>query len=70
LKFETLCDLYSRISIEKAIIFCNSVRKVNWLAEQMDKESFAVSVMVRQSKKKEKENKKSRSIYKFYFSLS
>ncbi len=34
-KFDTLCDLYSTLTITQAIIYCNTRRKVDWLAEQM-----------------------------------
>lgn len=44
-KFETLCDLYSTLSITKGIIYCNTRRKVDWLTEQMRKHDFVVSFM-------------------------
>jgi translation initiation factor 4A len=30
-KFDTLCDLYENLTITKAIIYCNTRRKVDWL---------------------------------------
>eukprot|EP01023_Acetabularia_acetabulum_P027863 TRINITY_DN2636_c0_g4_i3.p1 TRINITY_DN2636_c0_g4~~TRINITY_DN2636_c0_g4_i3.p1 ORF type:complete len:415 (-),score=58.37 TRINITY_DN2636_c0_g4_i3:395-1585(-) len=44
-KFDTLCDLYDTLTITQAVIFCNTKRKVNWLAEQMIKNNFTVSAM-------------------------
>ena len=38
-KFETLCDLYSTISVTQGMIFVNTRRKVEWLRN----EPFAVS---------------------------
>jgi len=42
-KFSTLCDLYERLSITQAVIFCNSKRKVEWLSDMMAKQEFTVS---------------------------
>jgi translation initiation factor 4A len=42
-KFETLCDLYESISISQAIIYCNTRKKVDWLATQLQMQDFAVS---------------------------
>jgi len=42
-KFETLCDLYSSLSINQAIIFVNSRRKVNWLHDMLSERDFTCS---------------------------
>lgn len=42
-KFETLCDLYSQISITSCVIFCNEKRKVEWLADEMSKKDYTVA---------------------------
>lgn len=34
-KFETLCDLYNTITITQAVIFCNTIKAVKWLAGKM-----------------------------------
>lgn len=44
-KFDTLCDLYDTLTITQAVIFCNSRRKVDWLAEQLKEKNFTVSAM-------------------------
>mmetsp|Transcript_4618 Transcript_4618/g.5553 ORF Transcript_4618/g.5553 Transcript_4618/m.5553 type:complete len:414 (-) Transcript_4618:77-1318(-) len=44
-KLETLCDLYETLTIPKAIIYCNTRRKVDWLQEEMQKRDFTVSCM-------------------------
>ncbi|OZC06131.1 putative eukaryotic initiation factor 4A-III [Onchocerca flexuosa] len=44
-KFETLCDLYSTVNVTQAVIFCNTRRKVDYLAAQMSKEKYTVSCM-------------------------
>lgn len=44
-KFDTLLDIYSKISVAQAIIFCNSKRKVNILSEHLKAKNFTVSSM-------------------------
>lgn len=44
-KFDTLCDLYDTLTITQAVIFCNTKRKVDWLAEKMRDSNFTVSSM-------------------------
>jgi ATP-dependent RNA helicase len=44
-KFDTLCDLYDSLTISQAVIFCNTKKKVDWLAEQMQKANFTVVKM-------------------------
>lgn len=44
-KFDTLCDLYDTLTITQAVIFCNTKRKVDWLAEKMREANFTVSCM-------------------------
>lgn len=44
-KFDTLCDLYSTLTITQAIIYCNTRRKVDWLTEKMTSKDFTVSSM-------------------------
>ena len=44
-KLETLCDLYETVSITQAVIFTNTRRKVEWLAEKMSERDFTVSML-------------------------
>jgi len=44
-KIETLCDLYETLTITQAIIYCNTRRKVDYLAEEMAKRDFTISTM-------------------------
>lgn len=44
-KLETLCDIYSTLTITQAVIFCNTRRKVDWLTQQMHAKDFTVSAM-------------------------
>lgn len=44
-KLDTLFDIYSKLSVAQAIIFCNSKRKVNILAEQLRAKNFTVGAM-------------------------
>lgn len=44
-KLDTLCDLYETLTIAQAVIFCNTRRKVEWLAEKMGSRDFTVSHM-------------------------
>jgi translation initiation factor 4A len=42
-KYETLKDLYSCISVSQSIIYCNSIRRVEDLANAMSQDGFPVS---------------------------
>ncbi|KAI1724011.1 DEAD/DEAH box helicase domain-containing protein [Ditylenchus destructor] len=44
-KFDTLCDIFDSISISQSVIFCNTRRKVEELANKMTKNKFSVSSM-------------------------
>lgn len=44
-KFDTLCDLYDTLTITQAVIFCNTKKKVDWLAQKMRDNNFTVSAM-------------------------
>ena len=44
-KFDTLCDLYDTLTITQAVIFCNTKKKVDWLAAKMRENNFTVSSM-------------------------
>lgn len=44
-KLDTLCDLYSTVTITQAIIYCNTKRKVEGLTESMKARDFTVSAM-------------------------
>jgi translation initiation factor 4A len=44
-KLDTLCDLYETLTITQAIIYCNTRRKVDFLADQLTKRDFTVSTM-------------------------
>jgi len=43
LKFETLLDLYNLLSTSQVIIFCNTVSKVDWLKENLEKNNFTIT---------------------------
>ena len=42
-KFDVLLDLYNIISTSQAIIFCNTIRKVNWLSKKLEEENFPIT---------------------------
>merc|ERR1712141_778190 len=44
-KIDTLCDLYETLSITQAIIYCNTRRKVDFVADQLAKRDFTTSTM-------------------------
>lgn len=54
-KLETLMDLYDSVSIAQSVIFCNTRRKVDWLADQMNQKMFTVSFMHADMPKGERE---------------
>ena len=43
LKFEVLLDLYNLISTSQAIIFCNTIRKVEWLSQDLKDKNFSIT---------------------------
>jgi superfamily II DNA/RNA helicase len=43
LKFDTLLDLYALISTSQAIIFANTIKTVNWLKENLEKNNFEIT---------------------------
>jgi len=55
-KFDTLCDLYDTLTITQAVIFCNTKRKVDWLAEKMKENNFTVSSMHGEMPQKERDS--------------
>lgn len=54
-KFETLCDLYDTLTITQAVIFCNTRKKVEWLAAKMREQFFTVSCMHGEMHQKERD---------------
>jgi len=54
-KFDTLCDLYDALTITQAVIFCNTKKKVDWLADKMIKANFTVIKMHGEMKQEERE---------------
>jgi translation initiation factor 4A len=42
-KLDVLLDLYNIVSTSQAIIFCNTIRKVNWLTEKLSEENFPIT---------------------------
>uniref|UniRef100_A0A674PKN8 RNA helicase n=1 Tax=Takifugu rubripes TaxID=31033 RepID=A0A674PKN8_TAKRU len=44
-KLETLFDLYETLTISQAVIFVNTSRKAEWLAQRLTLEDFTVSVL-------------------------
>merc|ERR1712183_657475 len=44
-KLDTLCDLYATMTITQAIIYVNTRRKVDFLADQLSRRDFTVSTM-------------------------
>lgn len=42
-KYDVLVDLYADVSIQQAVIFCNSRRTVDWLTEKMRRDHFTVA---------------------------
>lgn len=54
-KFDTLTDLYDTLTITQAVIFCNTRRKVDWLAEKMTEANFTVCSMHGEMPQKERD---------------
>jgi translation initiation factor 4A len=45
LKFDTLLDLYNLVSTSQAIIFCNTIRKVEWLEQNLRQNNFTITTI-------------------------
>mmetsp|Transcript_28720 Transcript_28720/g.112025 ORF Transcript_28720/g.112025 Transcript_28720/m.112025 type:complete len:322 (+) Transcript_28720:625-1590(+) len=54
-KFDTLCDLYETLTITQAVVFCNTKRKVEWLATKLKEANFTVSSMHGDMEQKERD---------------
>lgn len=44
-KFETLCDLYSSITLGQTIVYVNTKRRADWLSKRLNEQSFTTSVI-------------------------
>jgi translation initiation factor 4A len=56
LKFDTLLDLYNLVSTSQAIIFCNTIRKVEWLDQNLKQNNFAITVIHSNMTQAERDN--------------
>merc|ERR1712050_705231 len=54
-KLDTLCDLYETLTITQAIIYCNTRRKVDFIADQLTKRDFTISTMHAELDQKERD---------------
>jgi superfamily II DNA/RNA helicase len=53
-KFDVLIDLYNLISTTQAIIFCNTISKVTWLAENLSAKNFPITTIHGKMNQKER----------------
>lgn len=44
-KLDVFLDLYNIISTTQAIIFCNTIRKVEWLSKELTEKNFAITAI-------------------------
>jgi superfamily II DNA/RNA helicase len=44
-KFDTLLDLYNLVSTSQTIIFCNSIKKIEWLENNLKENNFSITVI-------------------------
>jgi len=54
-KLDTLCDLYENLTITQCIIYCNTRRKVEWLAGKLNERDFTVSAIHSDLESKDRE---------------
>lgn len=45
-KFDTLCDLYKTLTVAQCVIFCNTKKRVDQLADALNKKDYTVSCIV------------------------
>ena len=55
-KFDTLCDLYSSISVSQTIIYCNSKRKADWIKDKLIANGFTVECIHGDMRQKERDD--------------
>ena len=55
-KFDTLLDLYNLVSTSQAIIFCNTIRKVEWLEQNLKQNNFPITVIHSNMNQSERDN--------------
>ena len=55
-KFETLTDLYERLTITQAVVFCNTRSRVEWLAKKMVEQDFHVACMHGDMRQKDRDD--------------
>ena len=55
-KFDVLLDLYNMISTTQAIIFCNTIKKVLWLEEQLKENNFPITTIHSKMSQDERNN--------------
>ena len=56
LKFDTLLDLYNLVSTSQAIIFCNTIRTVQWLEQNLKQNNFPITVTHSSMTQQERDN--------------
>jgi superfamily II DNA/RNA helicase len=56
LKFDTLMDLYNLVSTSQAIIFCNTIRKVEWLEQNLKQNNFTITTIHSNMTQTERDN--------------
>jgi translation initiation factor 4A len=54
-KLDTLCDLYDTLNISQTVIFCNTRRKVEYVAEKLRERSFTISAIHSQLEQRERQ---------------
>ena len=55
-KIDTLCDIYEAVCINQAIIFANTRKKVDWIADKLTSRDFTVSCIHGDLNQQERDN--------------
>ena len=55
-KLDTLLDLYNLVSAAQTIIFCNTIRKVEWLEQQLKSNNFTITTIHSNMNQSERDN--------------
>jgi len=55
-KLDTLLDLYNLVSAAQTIIFCNTIRKVEWLEQQLKLNNFTITTIHSNMNQSERDN--------------
>jgi superfamily II DNA/RNA helicase len=55
-KIEVICDLYNQLTVTQCVIFCNTIKKVEWVTRTLTEKDFVVSEIHGEMSQQERNN--------------